>query len=278
MENIYNQLNSYLKGSHRFGTNEEIARFLLVHLDQIPEMRLADVAVQCHVSTPSVIRFCRELGYEDYTAFKNMADEYRHDIRSGRLNPELPLELLGTQDAFIASMEQWLDRLRDDVLHTMMKLDRRQVERLAREILQYRYVYLFGAGLSGVLCEHLRIRLARCGKLAVTLSSLNTTVALTPSKKDTLSIVFTQHGRFLGEQPDLLDYLHKNSHKVWLITQEPAQSFRPLLADEIIYLPSQEENIEAEYLNMVYFQELLGEYFRILNPDKSICCVNCTTR
>lgn len=266
MENIYNQLNSYLKGSNRFGTNEEIARFLLVHLGQIPEMRLADVAVQCHVSTPSVIRFCRELGYDDYTAFKNTAEDYRCDIRSCELDPKIPLDLLGSQEEFISSLEEWLDRLRDDVLHTMMGLDRHQVERLAREMLQYRYVYLFGAGLSGVLCEHLRIRLARCGKLAVNLSSPRTDIALTPTKKDTLSIVFSQHGRFMVEQPDLLPYIHKNSDRVWMVTQEPAQKFRPLLADEIIYLPSKEENIEAEYLTMGYFQELLGELFRIHSP------------
>lgn len=266
MENIYNQLNSYLKGSSRFGTNEEIARFLLVHLDQIPEMRLADIAVQCHVSTPSVIRFCRELGYDDYTAFKNAADRYRCDIHSCELDPYVPLNPQGSQEEFIASLEGWLDRLRDDVLHAMMELDRRQVERLAREMLQYRYVYLFGAGLSGILCEHLRIRLARCGKLAVNLSSPKPDVALTPSKKDTLSIVFTQHGRFLGEQPELLSYLHKNSDRVWMITQNPPEKFRPLQVDEIIYLPSEEENIEAEYLTMVYFQELLGELFRILSP------------
>lgn len=269
MENIYNQLNSYLKGSSRFGTNEEIARFLLVHLDQIPEMRLADVAVQCHVSTPSVIRFCRELGYDDYTAFKNTADSYRCNILSGQLSPEIPLNLSGSQDEFLASLEQWFDRLKNDVLHTMSGLDRKQVERLAREMLQYRYVYLFGAGLSGVLCEHLRIRLARCSKLAVTLSSPRTDIALTPSKSDTLSIVFSQHGRFLDEQPELLTYLHNNSDRVWIVTQEHSETFRPLMADEIIYLPSEEENIEAEYLTLVYFQELLSEYFRLLDPSPS---------
>lgn len=267
MENIYNQLNGYLKGRNRFGTNEEIARFLLVHLDQIPDMRLADVAVQCHVSTPSVIRFCRELGYSDYTAFKNAADEYRCDIHSGSLNPCIPLNLRGSQAEFIASLEQWLDRLRDDVLHTMQGLNYQQVERLAQEMVRYHYVYLFGAGLSGILCEHLRIRMARCGKLAVNLNSPRLDIALTPSKVDTLSVIFSQHGRLLGEQPDLLSYLHKNSDRVWMITQEPAQKFRPLYADEIIYLPSEEENIEAEYLTMVYFQELLSEYLRLISPD-----------
>lgn len=260
MENIYNQLNSHLKGSSRFGTNEEIARFLLVHLNQIPEMRLADVAAQCHVSTPSVIRFCRELGYDDYTDFKNSAEAYRQEILACKLSPHIPLELDGTQEEFMLSVRQWMDRLRDSALHTMLSVDRTQVVRLARQMLQYRYVYLFGAGLSGVLCEHLRIRLARYGKLAVNLNSPRTDVVLTPDAKDTLSILFTQHGRVLYEQPQLLEYLRKSSDRLWIVTQEPAGQFRPLLADEIIYLSSREENIEAEYLTLVYFQELLGEY------------------
>lgn len=260
MENIYNQLNGQLKSSTRFGTNEEIARFLLVHLNQIPEMRLAEVAAQCHVSTPSVIRFCRELGYDDYTDFKNAAEIYRQDIHSGDLSPHVPLNLSGTQEEFLASVRQWMDRLKDNALHTMLALDRGQVEQLARQMLQYRYVYLFGAGLSGVLCEHLRIRLARYGKLAVTLSEPRTDVLLTPAPKDTLSILFTQHGRILYEQAQLLDYLRKSSGQLWIVTQESAEQFRPLQADHILYLSSQEENIEAEYLSLVYFQELLGEY------------------
>ena len=44
MEDVYNLLNRYLRGSNRFGTNEGIARFLLTHLNEIPSMRLVDVA------------------------------------------------------------------------------------------------------------------------------------------------------------------------------------------------------------------------------------------
>lgn len=270
MENIYNQLNGQLKNSTRFGTNEEIARFLLVHLNQIPEMRLADIATQCHVSTPSVIRFCRELGYDDYTDFKNAAALYRQDIHSGALNPHIPLNLSGTQEEFLTSVQQWMDRQKNNALHTMLTLDRGQVELLAQQMLQYPYVYLFGAGLSGVLCEHLRIRLARYGKLAVTLNEPRTDIILTPAPKDTLSILFTQHGRILYEQVQLLDYLRKSSDQLWVITQEPADRFRPLQADYVLYLSSQDENIEAEYLTLVYFQELLGEYVDQLRLEKEL--------
>lgn len=269
MENIYNQLNGQLKNSTRFGTNEEIARFLLVHLNQIPEMRLTDIAMQCHVSTPSVIRFCRELGYDDYTDFKNAADRYRQEIHANTLDPHVPLDLTGTQEDFMISVRQWMDRQKDNALHTMLALNRVQVELLAQQMLQYPYVYLLGAGLSGVLCEHLRIRLARYGKLAVTLNEPRTDVVLTPSPKDTLSILFTQHGRILYEQVHLLDYLRKSSGQLWIITQEPADRFRPLQADHVLYLSSQDENIEAEYLTLVYFQELLGEYVDQLRPKKA---------
>lgn len=268
MENIYNELNRYLKGSSRFGINENIARFLLTHLEKVPSMRLAEVAEQCHVSTPSVIRFCRELGYADYTDFKDAADRYLWDVHSKELVPYIPLCLTGSEEDFIASLEQWTDRLREEVLRTMTKLDRKQVERLAREILQFRYVYLFGIGLSGLVCDHLRIMLARVGKLAVTPETPKMDVALTPNREDTLALVFSQHGRYLKQVPDLLDYLRANCRRLWLVTQETPQSLHPKQMDEVIYLYSDEENIEIEHLTMLYFQEMLSEYCTGLEKAK----------
>ncbi len=61
MENIYNILNNYLRGSNKFGMNESIARFMLAYLDRIPQMKLTEIAARCHTSAPSVIRFCREM-------------------------------------------------------------------------------------------------------------------------------------------------------------------------------------------------------------------------
>ena len=268
MEDVYNQLNRYLRGSSRFGTNEGIARFLLTHLNEIPNMRLADVAERCYVSTPSVIRFCRELGYSDFMAFKEAARDYVRDIRIERIDASVPVSLLGSDEEFAASVEQWLDRLHDNTLRTLERVDRLQIEQLAYEIIDCRYVYIFGIGLAGLVGDHLRIHLARCGKPAVMLSEPKLDVELTPDASRTIGIVFTQHGRFL-QNPKILPYLRRSCGRLWVITQEEAERWSPEGVDEFIRLICDEDNLETAYITMGCFAALLGEYCRELVGDRS---------
>ena len=68
-------LNDYLKGSNKSSINEEIARFFIAYLNEIPNLKITEIAEKCHVSTTSIIRFCRELGYLDFTDFKKCIEE-----------------------------------------------------------------------------------------------------------------------------------------------------------------------------------------------------------
>lgn len=267
MENIYNILNNYLRGSNKFGMNESIARFMLAYLDRIPQMKLTEIAARCHTSTPSVIRFCREMGYEDFTDFKQKAASYKKQFAVEDGDPYVPLQLLGCEDAFESSLENWMDRISEVGLRAMLDLDRIQLGRLTQDIVQYRYVYVFGMGLAGIVGEHLRIRLARGGKNIFSLATPQFDMSLTPCRTDTLSIVVSQHGRTFLQTPDLLPYLVKNSNKTWLITQEPRS--RKFTGVETIYLQGDPDFLAVEYHILTYLSELIGEGCRqLLEQDQ----------
>lgn len=256
MESVYNKLNGYLKGSSRFGINEGIARFLLAYLDAVPHMRLAEVAEQCHVSTPSVIRFCRELGYEDFTDFKQSVIRYQQSPTTDEAALRSEWDINGTAEEYDAFIRAWLTRQNEANIQVLLALDRAQIKRLASDIINYRYVYLFGIGLSGLVADHIRIHLAQFGKTAIALAEPQYGVALTPSPKDTLGIIITQHGRYLRNSSyDLLPYLKKNCAKRWVITQEPPRTSFP--ADETLYVQSS-GHMEEEYHTLFYFEHLLG--------------------
>lgn len=48
----------------------KVADFVLAHTNDVINMRIVDLAAQCEVSDPTVIRFCRALGFDGFQSFK----------------------------------------------------------------------------------------------------------------------------------------------------------------------------------------------------------------
>ena len=262
MDDIYNALNNYLKTSNKNGINESIARFMLIRLFDIPQMRAADVAEECHTSAPSVIRFCRELGYDGFIELKDVIERYCQNVRNQYLVPHMPLKMLGSEEEYVHSIEEWAKLMQEFALCAALSIDREQLVRLAREILRYKHVYLFGAGLSAQIAEQLRIQLARSGKIVMAMNTPHQDISLTDDKQNTLAILFSQHGRFADNHSGndrLYAYLKKNCAKTWMITQEPRQRKFPV--DETLYImPS--SSLAMEYQAMVYFEDMLAQSCR----------------
>ena len=256
MEEIYNELNRFLKGSTRLGINETIARYVMGHLDQIPDLKLVDLAAQCNTSTPSVIRFCREIGYEDYTDFKNAVREYWQDVEEGYVDLSSFIDLKD-EDSYKRSVEEWVAHLNKTTKEALLTVDRRKAGDLARDIMDYRYVYLIGTGIAGIICELLRISLARIGILLVNLSIPMMDYPLSDDKNDTLCVVISQHGRLLKDNPDLIEYLENNSRKVWFVTQDSRDIFR-FRRTQILRLNDTPSH-EVQYHIMLSFVELIRE-------------------
>lgn len=263
MDDIYNELNTYLKGSSKSGINETIAEFMLTRLTEVPHLRASDIAERCHTSTPSVIRFCRELGYEGYADFKDAVEDYCQNVEDKYLVPRTPLRPLGSDEAFAASLHAWLAQMQGYAQRALLALDRPQLIRLARDIVDFPHVYVFGAGYSGLIAEQLRIRLARSGKLVI-VTTPRLDMPLTEDPARTLAVIISQHGRFFDLRTDTEDiarYLYKNCAKTWLITQEPASRKFPF--EHVLRVPPGQD-FEVEYHTLIYLEELLGECCRHL--------------
>lgn len=73
------------------GTEQRLARFLLDSRDNFVAMNVAELAQAAGVSSASVIRFTRQMGYHGYSDFKvdYLSDEkqYKAESLSGSLNP-----------------------------------------------------------------------------------------------------------------------------------------------------------------------------------------------
>lgn len=264
MEDVHSALNRYIKGSYRFGINENVARFLLSHLEKIPKMKLSEVAEQCNVSTPSIIRFCRELGYQDYRQFKqavsaDMRIKEEHQIELSR-----DFTVTEQKDDFKEEVKHLLSEMNKDIAAALMKLDLERLKSLATDILQYEYVYMFGSDLSALFAEYLRIQLVMQHKMLISMNLPNYGVPLTNEKANTLSIIVSQHNHFIDRNPTILPYLETYSDKVWLITQETPQKSYCKKVNETLFV-SGNKKMNLEYHSMLCVADLLSSYCKKLS-------------
>lgn len=55
-----------------------VYNFIVEHTDEISKMSIQELAQRTHVSTTTVLRFCRSLGFAGYAEFKlRLADEQK---------------------------------------------------------------------------------------------------------------------------------------------------------------------------------------------------------
>lgn len=213
MHNLADTLNDYLKGNYKNSINEEIARYFIVYLADIPNLKLAEVADRCHVSTSTVIRFCREIGFLDFTHFKkcvqasniaNKAERYRTSFSKFPKDLEYYKNKITTQN--------------NKIIDSLSMIELQKIDELAKDIFNYRYVYILGESLSILVGEYMRIQLVGLDKHIITLSSPKMDIPLSPHKEETLAIVITQRNNYLESNLNIIPYLQNNCNKMWMVT------------------------------------------------------------
>jgi RpiR family carbohydrate utilization transcriptional regulator len=90
-------------------SERKVADYVLGHADDVIHMRIVDLAQEAHVSEPTVVRFCRAIGYNSFQSFKLALAQYvAHHPREAAVLPTSPFPAI---DEAVASIDQWRHRL-----------------------------------------------------------------------------------------------------------------------------------------------------------------------
>lgn len=247
-------LNDYLKGNYKNNINEEIARYFIVYLADIHNLKLAEVAEKCHVSTSTVIRFCREIGFLDFTDFKkcvqasNIANKTERYRKSFSKSPK--------------DLKFYRDRIferNNKIMYSITRLDINKIDKLANDIFHYKYVYILGQSLSTLVGEYMRIQLVGLDKNVITLSSPKMDIPLSPSKKDTLGIVITQCNNYFQDGSSVISYLQDNCDNTWLITKKNSEENYDKYFHNTLFIDHCEDMIMGYHL-LLNISEIIVEY------------------
>lgn len=78
----------------------EVYQYIIQHQNAIPYMRIRELAAEAHVSTTTILRFCRKIGCDGYAEFKLRMKEF-----VGQQHELIVPEDLSELRAFLARME-----------------------------------------------------------------------------------------------------------------------------------------------------------------------------
>ncbi len=133
----------------------ELAHYLLMHYDGLDALSAADAARECHISTSTVRRFCRALGYENFA-----------DLRRAKLeNPENQYEIARANGrAGYYAPRRMYDEVNSTLWNTGRKLDWNGLERLASVVLRADAVLVYALRPYSFILQEFQSQFAALGR------------------------------------------------------------------------------------------------------------------
>lgn len=195
--------------------NYQIANTLMTNIASIEHTSSAALAHLCHVSKPSISRFCKNLGYDDFYDFRAELNQYCPDR--------------GLKYQFSTEIDQsdWVNSYLNALKKNFKKLHtaglQKQIEMLVQDIHEYHQVYLLGNMQSGNTASNLHYNLHVVKKNISAITGLKEQRQVLESEHSgRLIVIFSVSGEYFyalfpnGEVPR-----QASGSKLWLITTSP---------------------------------------------------------
>ncbi|UBX47720.1 MurR/RpiR family transcriptional regulator [Providencia alcalifaciens] len=251
------------------GTEQRIARFLLEYRDSLVAMNAAELAREAGVSSASVIRFARQMGYRGYPEFKvdYLSDEKQQKAESlyGNLsrNDDTAQIIAKSGQLFIRAIEKSLELLEPSA-----------VDAVAQKLVEAKRIVLFGIGSSAIVANDIFHKLIRVNKSALFSPDLHVQLSYSANLGEgDLAIAVTARGN-TPEVNRMLHSAHENGCTTIALTRF-GQDDAARLADLTLpyYYDEQHSQlgvITPQVLQMVIFDTLFFKYLTLTNEDADI--------
>lgn len=134
---------------------QEIYRFIFNNLETLPYMRVRDIADSAHVSSTSVFRFVKKIGFNSFPEFKFYLSQ--------QLKVEKPIETNSI------SLEQHINLLSMNIFHPDVEF---QVKKMSQALAHADLIIILGLGASGAIAKYATRKLVSLGYFCLSLDEL----------------------------------------------------------------------------------------------------------
>ncbi|WP_099361208.1 MurR/RpiR family transcriptional regulator [Fredinandcohnia onubensis] len=123
------------------------------HLDQIPEMSIVKLSENANVSTATIVRMMKKIGYDGYTSFKYSLRDRQDIVDTNNQMKDIDTEI-----------KKAIKKNENEVLKTIEMLSIGQLEDAIQKIHNAEKIYVFARGFSEMIAHELTIKLQLMGK------------------------------------------------------------------------------------------------------------------
>lgn len=220
-------------------SEQNVAEYICKYPDKVLKMTSRELAEKIFVSAPTIIRFCKKLGYESFAEFKmelskETTDEYQKMLD---VDSNFPFSKESTP-------EEAVNRLATIAISNIMKLrdsfDYKTLDKVCNLLQKKHYIDIYGEGLSIKCASEFREKMMRIG-YHVTLvdEDLQAAYWTNNSQEGQCAILISYSGK-TKVMVEAIKTLRRRKAKIILITgNQNSEMVKD--ADMICYIQANEE-------------------------------------
>lgn len=152
-----------------------IFQYIMQHQATIPYMRIRELAAETHVSTTTVLRFCKKIDCDGYAEFKYKFKQYLGQNKSIKIPDN------------IDELRLFLDRVENDTYQELLNKASDIIAKADR-------LLCVGTGSSGYTSQHAARVFTNFGKFSLSLTEPCYPVCNLGEKTDTVAVIFSVSG------------------------------------------------------------------------------------
>lgn len=260
MQLVTDRLRLFIDNHPTHDTNYSIACYILDHFDDTISLSITELAACCFVSQPTLSRFCRALGYDDFYHFRqeslttySMRQEYSEEEKKKlEIDPK----------NILPGIHQYLDDITSHLITTVTTFSSSQLDHLLERIHITKKIVVFGELFSGLMASYMQIGLLYVGKNITTCSNLfDLEKELKTMTKNDMLIILSVEGNSARRNPDVMKKIVEcPSYSVLLSQNDSIIQTYPF--DDYIKIATQELGT-GKYSLVLYIEILTKRYAQL---------------
>ena len=204
-------------------TDQRIANYILEHRARIPDMTMREIANECQTSSPTVSRFVKRIGYENFAQMR---------LELARTESSLSRDyLLGSTtgsisfDRFNESLRFILSCKTTELTDTAAQIDPATIKAVIDLLLEADAVLITGVGNTLSVAANMAFKLRHLGVRAIAPSTTEYAASYSFMMTDRDVLVIISSSGISKRLGKILDNAEDNGTPVVLITSNPQSSF-----------------------------------------------------
>lgn len=264
MKNLFYRLILYLDTASENDTYYAIALYMANNFNNISKMRINELAQACFVSPATISRFCRALGYENYSHLKQECYRFHHGDKRYTNIIKVPLELMKSNPQ--EATKQHIKQIQEG-LTLLENLDWDSIDHSLKLIHDSNKVAFFGTQFSQSAALHFQIDLLMLEKYTIcTMDSAKQERSAKSLDASSTAIIISVNGYFVDGFHKIMQYIKKSKCKVILITANKNINLN-INIDYTIYLSDHNISKTGKH-NLLALMELMSlRYYSIYYPS-----------